>query len=212
MANTIDSTFLLNSTQNQKKNSATSSLGKDDFLKILMTQLQNQDPLNPLQDKDFIAQMATFSTLEQITNMGTSMDKFVKLVEQNQLMSYSQLVGKEVSWSKPAVEGSTASDGSTQGTGKVASVQVKDGSVQLTMEDGTLLDPANITKMDAISPENGLLQASMLIGKTVTYLNGQNQNQSALVKSVSLKDGKVLFQLDDGANTTITSSQIAKIE
>lgn len=212
MANTIDSTYLLNSTQNQKKNSATSSLGKDDFLKILMTQLQNQDPLNPLQDKDFVAQMATFSTLEQITNMGTSMDKFVKLVEQNQLMSYSQLVGKEISWSKPAAEGSTASNENSQGTGKVASVQVKDGNVQLTMEDGTLLDPANITKMDSVGSENELLQASMLIGKTVTYMNGQNQDQSALVKSVSQKDGKILFQLDDGANTTITSSQIAKIE
>ena len=50
-------------------------LGKDAFLKILITQLSNQDPLDPLKDKDFIAQMAQFSTLEQMTNMNKSIDQ-----------------------------------------------------------------------------------------------------------------------------------------
>ena len=63
MVNTINSTYLLSNLQKDRK-AGSDILGKDDFLKILMTQLQNQDPLNPMQDKDFIAQMATFSTLE----------------------------------------------------------------------------------------------------------------------------------------------------
>ena len=50
-------------------------LGKDAFLKILITQLSNQDPLDPLKDKDFIAQMAQFSTLEQMTNMNRSIEQ-----------------------------------------------------------------------------------------------------------------------------------------
>lgn len=44
-------------------------LGKEEFLKILITQLQNQDPLSPVDDKEFIAQLAQFSTLEQMQNM-----------------------------------------------------------------------------------------------------------------------------------------------
>lgn len=55
---------------NQPNREVNNQLGKDEFLKILIVQLQNQDPLRPMEDKDFIAQMAQFSTLEQMQNMG----------------------------------------------------------------------------------------------------------------------------------------------
>ena len=55
-----------------------SKLGKDEFLKLLVTQMAHQDPLNPMDDKNFIAQMAQFSSLEQLISMNkhiTQMDK-----------------------------------------------------------------------------------------------------------------------------------------
>ncbi|NHM29798.1 flagellar hook assembly protein FlgD [Neobacillus terrae] len=209
MANTIDSSLLLNTVQNTAKK-ATSTLGKDDFLKILMTQLQNQDPLNPMQDKDFVAQMATFSTLEQITNMGKSIDQFVSAEQQNKLIQYSQFVGRDVTWHKAQDDGQTGQSNVQQGEGKVVSVQFKDDNVLFTLEDGTTLEPANISQVNETSLDSQMLQSSMLIGKTVYYTNDQKEEKTATVKSVSFKDGKTQYLLSDEAK--INAAQITKIE
>ncbi|MBW7453712.1 flagellar hook capping FlgD N-terminal domain-containing protein [Paenibacillus sepulcri] len=69
------------------------TLGKDQFLRILLTQLQNQDPMQPLEDKDFIAQMAQFSSVEQLMSMSGELTK----LRQNLGMA-STMIGKEVQW------------------------------------------------------------------------------------------------------------------
>ncbi|PKG24935.1 flagellar hook assembly protein FlgD [Niallia nealsonii] len=209
MANTIDSSLYLSNYQEQTKTTGNSSLGKDDFLKILITQLQNQDPTKPLEDKDFIAQMATFSSLEQMTNMNATMESFTTLQTQSNLISYGQFVGKVVDWNKTETDSSGA-DTTTSGTGKVVSVAYKDDSVEFTLEDGTTLSPANISSMSAET--SNLASASQMIGKIVTYLNDNQEEQSGEVKSVSLKNGVMQYTLNDANNTQITSKQITKIE
>jgi len=69
------------------------SLGKDDFLKILITQLSYQDPSSPMEDKQFIAQMAQFSTLEQMTSMAGDFAKLTSMLLGNEA---SGALGKSV--------------------------------------------------------------------------------------------------------------------
>ncbi len=69
------------------------NLGKDDFLKILITQLQHQDPTKPMEDREFIAQMAQFSSLEQMTNMSTQFTELTGALKGSQAMN---LIGRNV--------------------------------------------------------------------------------------------------------------------
>ncbi|GHV78182.1 flagellar hook assembly protein FlgD [Spirochaetia bacterium] len=71
----------------QKGRMPTQSLGKDDFLKILITQLSHQDPTAPMEDKEFIGQMAQFSTLEQMTGMAGDFSKLANLLRGSEATS-----------------------------------------------------------------------------------------------------------------------------
>ena len=51
------------------------NIGKDEFLKLLVAQLQNQDPLNPVQNEAFVAQLATFSSLEQLISINKAVQQ-----------------------------------------------------------------------------------------------------------------------------------------
>src|SRR6476469_5100338 len=90
------------------------TLGKDDFLKLLVTQLQHQDPMNPMDDKDFMGQMAQFSTLEQITNMAQSTSQ---MGAETQVSQSIALIGHQVTFARQ--------DGTT-GSGLASSVTLND--------------------------------------------------------------------------------------
>ena len=79
------------------RNVAGGTLDKDDFLQLLITELQYQDPLDPMDNKDFISQMAQFTSLEQMNNVSTSMDALGVAIEtgtqRNLAVDY---LGKEV--------------------------------------------------------------------------------------------------------------------
>lgn len=77
-----------NATTNKSKN----DLDKDAFLRLLTTQLSNQDPLNPIEDREFIAQLAQFSSLEQMQNLNKSVvDKSDENHETLKLMNKNQI-------------------------------------------------------------------------------------------------------------------------
>ena len=66
-----------------------SDLGKEEFLQLLVTQFQYQDPLNPMEDKEFIAQLAQFSSLEQNMKLNENMENLLSLQQQQTVIGAS---------------------------------------------------------------------------------------------------------------------------
>jgi flagellar basal-body rod modification protein FlgD len=206
----IDPNLLYSTLQTKRREGSNDILGKDDFLKILMTQLQNQDPMNPMQDKDFIAQMATFSSLEQMTNLTKTMEKFVENQNQSQLISYNQFVGKQVTWHKMTESDSNESPEITEGQGIVKGIRFKENNVEFVMEDGTILTPGNISQVnEGMGAGASLVSASMLIGKKVTW-EDEAGTVSGVVQSVSSKDSRIWIHTDSGDK--VQSDKLIKIE
>lgn len=93
--NTINSVNMTTTSTKQTKQQ--NQMDKDLFLQILTTQLRNQDPTQPMEDREMIAQMAQFSTLEQISNLNQAFNKFISS-QQLDISRYSPMINKEVSW------------------------------------------------------------------------------------------------------------------
>ncbi|MDC3416391.1 flagellar hook assembly protein FlgD [Aquibacillus salsiterrae] len=136
----IDPSLYINS---QTRGSTTSSLGKEEFLKILMAQLKNQDPLNPMEDKEFISQMTSFSSLEQMMNMSKSVDNLVNYLSVKPVLQYSYLINKQVSYNRYDDTGAMT----TSESGLVKAVRQSNGEAILELESGVSINVDNIIKV-----------------------------------------------------------------
>ena len=117
-------------------------LDKDAFLQLLVTQLQHQDPIEPAKNEEFIAQLANFSSLEQMELLNENLVTLTLLQQSNELLSQltasSALIGQEVNYVDPKT-------GSEQ-VGVVDSVKIQDGMATLNVggQDVPLLSVSEV--------------------------------------------------------------------
>jgi flagellar basal-body rod modification protein FlgD len=115
--------------------SAGQTLGKDDFLKLLVGQLQHQDPLAPSDDQQWIGQMAAFSQLEQVSNMAATSQKIVDTLNRSGTLA---LIGHSVTYLDDA--------GNAQ-NGTVEKVDMVDGTASLTIGGVSGIDAGKVTQV-----------------------------------------------------------------
>ena len=120
-------------------NPATNSIGFQDFLKILLTQLNYQDPLKPMDNQEFMAQMAQFTALEQSQQLNTKLDLLI--ANQAALQSVG-LLGRTVDV--------TTSSGNVTGTVTSLSLQGDQPRVSVTTTTGSQLADLNLSQLAAV--------------------------------------------------------------
>ena len=216
--NGITNDYYLNTSKYKYTTEAdNSSLGKDAFLQILIAQLQNQDPTSPMDDKEFISQMAQFSSLEQMQNMTKAMESLLDSQKQTQLMSYTSFVGKDVKWH----EVTDKTDGAgkpivNEGSGTVVEVKFKDGEPLFVLDGGKEITTGNISSIlgdkggaaPNKEPENPFAQASQLIGQTVSYQSAEESIQ-AVIEAITTSNGVIEYILNNGTRLTKDQFELA---
>ncbi len=198
------STSAISSISNSDYTSATretgSELGMNEFLELLSAQLANQDPLEPMEDTEFIAQLAQFSSLEAMSEMSAA---FIKT------QAYS-LVGKSI-FAQTNIDGVT-----TQLEGVVSGVVSQEGEDYLQV--GEYLVPLDgvLAVYDTSSANNAVLQGAALVGKDVEAVipaptednPSASETITGTVESVSISSGQLFAKVGD---TEVPLAYIYKI-
>jgi flagellar basal-body rod modification protein FlgD len=110
-------------------------LTTQDFIKMMVTQLQNQDPLQPASNEQLLGQMSQIGQLQSANDLQTALKDMVK---QNQIASAANLIGKQV----------TGVAGQDVVKGQVVSVSVANNAVTLNLDNAKTLDLSNVTEID----------------------------------------------------------------
>jgi flagellar basal-body rod modification protein FlgD len=201
--NSLNSALLSNST-NSSSNTGLNTLTSADFMKLMITQLSNQDPLNPTDSNQMLGQISQISTLQSNTQMTQSLSS---LTLQQSIAAGGNLVGKTVT--------GVDTDG-VNVTGVVNGVKVINNSVYLAVTDSNgntnpvamqkLSQISNATSdttvfqqgMQALATQQSLANASALIGKAITATGTGNSTITGTVTGVQLANGAVNLTLDNG--------------
>lgn len=146
-----------------KETKANDDLGKEAFLQLLVTQLQNQDPLNPQDNSSYIAELAQFSALEQMTNVASSLESLgtvVNNIDTSVLVGQlSGMIGKGIDWVETINEADAQGNPVTHTekmSGIVAGVTITDGNPSILVSangEKYTVDIANVEHVYSVVNE-----------------------------------------------------------
>ncbi|MDD1968929.1 flagellar hook assembly protein FlgD [Pseudomonas putida] len=196
-----------------------STLGKDSFLQLLVTQMQNQNPLDPQDNSEFVAQLAQFSSLETMQNLSTSVDAIGGMYQSSQALQASSLVGRTV-----VVDAGSTSVDTTKGiTGQavlpnsstVTQVKVYDskGEVVRTLDLGEQKAGNASFTWDGKDEDGNVLASGNYSFVATAALDGKSSTVKtylpATVSSVTMGSAGTAMTLNlaDGSNVALSKVQ-----
>jgi flagellar basal-body rod modification protein FlgD len=140
MSTSIDDiSSYLNTTGSSTKIDTGETMNYEDFLTLLSAELQNQDPTNPMDNKDMVLQLAQFSTLSTLADLNTNMESFIST---STISTVNGFIGKQLSYSQTDED-----DNTTTGSGTCTAVNIADdGTITLTV-GGTAVKTAEVTSI-----------------------------------------------------------------
>ena len=167
-------------------NGKTDNVSHEDFLMLLVTQMQNQDPLNPMQDTDMMAQ---FAQLQQLDNQKVMTDAMLEMRKEYAVQGASSMIGKEVT--------SKDLDGNEK-TGVVVNTFTKDDSVRLTLDDGSIVTYNDVTRVNDMSELPDINAASSMMEKYVVGVDDNAKAFEGIVKNITTKNGQIYLNTYEG--------------
>ena len=193
------------------------SLDMNSFMTLLTTQLQNQDPTNPTDNSQMIAQLAQFSSLQGISQLNTTVNGFQSTLQSSQIMQAAALVGKAaiVKGDTAHMYNSTAADGTTKASGILGAVDIPTGatsvSVSITNASGQVVDTQSVPvsgsarptfSWDGTMPDGSVAPAGAYTVTANATVNGQGQAAQtyvgAVISSVGVTSSGPQLNLDGG--------------
>jgi flagellar basal-body rod modification protein FlgD len=159
-----------NTEKNESSKQAEKSTEKEDFLKILVSQLENQDPLNPMDNDRFAVDLAQFSQLEQLINLNETLSNNGDVGS-----SLAQYLGNEVSWEANQIE---LSSDANQILNLTSSTPVKELNIELINDVGSVVDTIKLTNLEAGKNEFNLAEYSKLRGEFALNVSAIDENNT----------------------------------
>lgn len=193
------------------------ALDKQDFLKLLIAQIQNQDPLEPQDNSEYVAQLAQFSNVEQTTAINDRLDLLLLQARGQANTQVLGMIGQQatVNGSTVTTDGSSVATqiGFTLDSGAAATkITISDskGDVIRTIEGGAKRAGYVTVSWDGKNSSGTLQPAgSYKVNVTATDVNGKTvsstQKTTGLIESISFDQGYAVLHLDNGAAVSVSN-------
>jgi len=219
---TFNSLGLATTSNSQSSTSQTKALGQEQFLKLLTTQLTHQDPSNPMENGEFLGQMAQFATVSGIQDLQASFKQFADTINSGQVLQASGLVGRYVL--APTDQGVLSAGGTVSGNFELpnSSTQVnlkivnpQTGATVREIELGDLASGKHDFSWDGLDEDGQLANPGVYNIQVQALIDGKNTqlstNVKSLVESVTMGSGSSGLQVNLSGLGSVKFNQIKQI-